>query len=403
MKILYFGTVCNQSNYGEMAEGFRVKPSVAPLVFESALLKGFGENGVELEAVSFPSIPAYPRSRYLGWGYRKEQLESGYSTTWLRAINISGLKQTCQRLSSRALLKRWLKKNQNEEKAVLIYSAYQPVSKSIVTLCKKYGTKCYAIIPDLPRDMYNLAKINPLKKCLSKFYVRAAEKVQGRFDGYIYLTEAMKEVINPAAPFTVVEGIADASEAKDVTLADKVPGFVVMYAGTLNEKYGIRNLVEAFLQLERPDAQLWIFGSGDFQEKIKEYALQDCRIHYFGRVERAKILEYEKQASLLVNVRDDSDVFTKYSFPSKVIEYMLSGTPMFMTKLPGIPEEYYRYTYSVDNNRVETLHVALEELCRKSPEELLAFGREAQAFIKNEKNGRVQANKIFSFIWDKEE
>jgi hypothetical protein len=117
-------------------------------------------------------------------------------------------------------------------------------------------------------------------------------------------------------------------------------------------------------------------------------------------VERAQILEREKQASLLVNVRDNHDEFTKYSFPSKVIEYMLSGTPMFMTRLSGIPVEYYNYVYSVTNNEVETLRIAMEEICRKSPEELMAFGRNAQEFIKNEKNGRVQAKKILSFFND---
>ena len=110
MKFFYFGTVCNKQNYEKMLKGFRVKPSVAPLVFESALLKGFRDNGAEIEVGSFPAIPAYPRSKYLGWGSKKEQLESGYSTTWLRVINLSGVKQLCQRISSHVLLKKWLKK-----------------------------------------------------------------------------------------------------------------------------------------------------------------------------------------------------------------------------------------------------------------------------------------------------
>ena len=112
------------------------------------------------------------------------------------------------------------------------------------------------------------------------------------------------------------------------------------------------------------------------------------------------MLEYEKKATLLVNVRDDKDEFTKYSFPSKVIEYMLSGTPMFMTRLSGIPEEYYSYTYWVEDNDVQTLRQALEQIAAKPAEELLAFGAVGQAFIKKEKNGRMQAGKILDFILD---
>ena len=398
MKLLYFGTICNRENYMAMMNTFRVKPSIAPFVFESALLKGFRENGVELEVGSFPAIPAYPKSKHLGWGSKKEMLESGYPATWLGVINISGIKQCCQRISSRIMLKKWLRANRDEDKAVLIYSAYQPVAKSIVTLCKKYNTKCYAIIPDLPRDMYALARMHPVKKALSGFYVRAAEKVQGLFDGYIYLTEAMKEVINLDAPYTVVEGIADASEAYTLSAQDKAPGFVVMYAGALNEKYGLRNLVEAFIRLERKDAQLWLFGSGDFRSAIEKYAAQDSRIRFFGRVDRSRVLECEKRASLLVNVRDDKDEFTKYSFPSKVIEYMLSGTPMLMTKLSGIPAEYYDHAYTVEDNCVETLHAALDQLSKKCAEDLLVFGTEAQAFIRDNKNAAVQAAKILGFM-----
>lgn len=398
MRILYFGTVCNRENYMAMLEDFRVKPSIAPFVFETALLEGFRSNQADIDVISFPVIPAYPKSKHLVWGHRKEILESGYPATWISAVNVTGLKQLCQQISSRILLEKWLKDHAAEEKAVIIYSAYQPVSRSIVTMCKKYHTKCYAIIPDLPRDMFNIARIHPLKKVLSSIYVRSAEKVQGCFDGYVYLTEAMKDVINPDAPYTVVEGIANVSEMRKLSLRDKAPGFVIMYAGTLNEKYGIRNLVEAFMGLSRKDAQLWIFGSGDFQVKIEQYAQQDNRIRYFGRVSREQVLEYERQATLLVNVRSDQDEFTKYSFPSKVIEYMLSGTPMFMTKLSGIPTEYYDYTYAVNDNRGQTIREELEKISAEKPEILIEFGARAQQFIMKTKNSSAQAARIMDFL-----
>lgn len=398
MKYLYFGTICAKEHYMQMYQGFRVKPSVAPFTFETALLKGFKENNADIEVISFPVIPAFPKSKYLCWGNRRETLDSGYQTTWISAVNITGLKQFFQSASSRRLLKKWLKSNADEEKAVIIYSAYQPVAKSIVRLCKKYNTKCYVIIPDLPRDMFNVAKVSKIKKLLSQLYVRAAERVQGGFDGYIYLTEAMKDVINPNAPYTVVEGIANATEARALTQADKVPGNVVMYAGALNKKLGLENLILGFQKADIPNSQLWLFGSGDFEHKIKEYAAADDRIRFFGRVSRDEILQYEKQATLLVNVRDDRDEFTKYSFPSKVIEYMLSGTPLFMTRLPGIPEEYYSYTFNVTDNEVDTLCESFKQILSKDRAEMLAFGAQAQRFIAENKNGHVQAKKIIDFI-----
>jgi len=140
-----------------------------------------------------------------------------------------------------------------------------------------------------------------------------------------------------------------------------------------------------------------VFGSGDFRPAMEEYARQDKRIRYFGRVSREEVLEYERKASILVNTRDDKDEFTKFSFPSKTIEYMLSGTPMLTTKLPGIPREYFEHLYCVEDNSAETLLKVLAELSAKPEDELLAFGAGAQRFVVNEKNARAQAGKILRF------
>ena len=71
---------------------------------------------------------------------------------------------------------------------------------------------------------------------------------------------------------------------------------------------------------------------------------------------------------------------------------------MLMTKLPGIPDAYYDYAYIAENNAVETLVSTLKNIADKPQEELLSFGAQAQAFIKNEKNGRAQAAKIMKLI-----
>ena len=41
-----------------------------------------------------------------------------------------------------------------------------------------------------------------------------------------------------------------------------------------------------------------------------------------------------------MNPRSADAEYTKYSFPSKTIEYLATGVPVVMNRLPGIPEEY---------------------------------------------------------------
>ena len=117
-----------------------------------------------------------------------------------------------------------------------------------------------------------------------------------------------------------------------------------------------------------------------------------------GNIARDKVLEYERKATLLINVRDPAESFTKYSFPSKTIEYMLSGTPMLTTRLQGIPEEYFEYLFSLSDVSVESIYMKLSEVLCCSQDALCEFGTRAQEFIIQNKNSRAVGKKIIQLI-----
>ncbi len=400
MKILYFGTVCDLQNYENMMSHSKEKASVATIVFESSLLSGLKQNGVEADVYSFPMIPAFPKTKYLFWGNKKENLNCGYSCTWLKTFNVPVIKQLSRRLNGRRLLKKWLKANKGQDCAVLSYSMPPFLTKDIVKLSRKYGVKCMAIVTDLLRDMYINSKNSGFVMFLKNRYLSQALKWQGAFDGYVYLTDAMKDVINPEKPYTVMEGIADISAVNTAERAEKARPAAIMYAGMVEEKFGIINLLDAFEAASLGDTELWIFGVGNGVEKVKARADANPKIRYFGHKKREEILEYEKKASLLVNPRNGDDEYTKYSFPSKTIEYMLSATPVLTTKLKGIPDEYYDYLFSCDDNSVLSLQQALEQAMSTSEEERAAMGIRARRFIAEEKNAAKQAERIVGFAME---
>ena len=260
--------------------------------------------------------------------------------------------------------------------------------------------KCCAIIPDLLQDMYINRKGNKVKNALQDRYLKCALAIQGNFDGYIYLTEAMKEKVNPDKPYIVIEGIADINSIKHIQDVNEKKK-AIMYAGGLYEKYGIINLIKAFELIQDKignQVELWLFGDGTAVKEIKRYAEKNSLIRYFGRKSREEILKYEKSATLLVNLRSTKESFTKYSFPSKTIEYMLSGTPLLTTELSGIPEEYFKYLFHIEDNKVELISKKMEEILELSNEELTDFGRDAQKFIIENKNSKSQIKKILSFF-----
>ena len=73
-----------------------------------------------------------------------------------------------------------------------------------------------------------------------------------------------------------------------------------------------------------------------------------ANIRYFGFVSHERALELQAKAALLINPRSPKGVFTRYSFPSKTLEYMRSGKPVVCHRLEGIPEEYDPYLQYIE-------------------------------------------------------
>lgn len=397
MKILYFGTVCNLHTYNEKINNCKTKPSVAPIVFESALLEGFFQHDAEIEIISFPMIPAVPGSDILFFGGKTEKLSAGYDCRWLRTVNFPIVKQISRRLDARRIMKKWMRENAGSG-VVLTYSVPPFLIKDVMKYAGRYRVKTAAIIPDLVRDMYINDKPDPIVSKMKKIYLSPALKLQGMYDGYIYLTEEMRNVVAPDKPYMIMEGIASLSDITENNVIEKSFPRSVMYAGMLHEKYGIIRLLDAFEKADIPDAELWLFGDGTAVEEIRRRAATNHKIKYFGSVSRSEILEHERRATLLVNPRDPEDEFTKYSFPSKTIEYMLSGTPLLTTKLQGIPEEYFEHLFLSPDNGIENLLRAIRDILSRSDDELKKIGESARNFIVKEKNAKKQAARVLEFL-----
>ena len=398
MKLLYIGTVTESQEYERIVRESKVKPSVAPQTFETAFLNGVKANGfTDVECFSFPMIASFPGSKLLRWKKKKQILGCGFPVTWIPSINLPVLKMVSQAHSSKKMIKSWLKQQDKpEEVCILIYSIYGPVAKNVLRYGKKYRCKTVAFVPDLPEHMY--AGKGGIKGAFAGFYYRRVKAIESQFDGYIYLTEEMKNRISPEKPYLVVEGLADES------LFDapaKAPGSagkpVILYAGTLSKRYGIAELVEAFRQTDL-DAQLHIYGFGDFAPELEKISQTDARIQYQGRVSRTEILAREREAALLVNVRNPRDDYTAYSFPSKTIEYMASGTPLLTSRLPGIPSAYFDYCYGISGNDVAEIKSALETIMGYSDEARRELGQRARAFIRENKTACKQAERVLHFI-----
>lgn len=398
MKLFYFGSVCSNEVFNNTVAKSRIKPSASAQNFESALIKGFSNNPeVEVFVASAESISIFPGGNRLFLKKRRDVLTDKITANIIPAINLPAIKQQNHAKGAVKLFKKWLKETKDEEdKCVLIYGIYPKVVESMQKACQKYNCKIYALITDVPSTMFTYTSGKSLlKKLFSGSYREKAIALQDKFDGYIYLTEAMKDEVAPGKPYIVIETIADTSIFDSVGECEKSNPPAIMYAGALYKKYGLDMIVDCFEKLEC-DSELWLFGSGDYEDEIKRRAEKNPKIKFFGRVSREEVLKRELEATLLVNLRNAEDEYTKYSFPSKMVEYLLSGTPLFTTKLSGVPQEYDSFCFTTEENDVEIIAKQIDAALKS--EDLHGFGARAKDFVINEKNGTVQAQKILKFL-----
>lgn len=209
----------------------------------------------------------------------------------------------------------------------------------------------------------------------------------------------LSEKLGANQPYVVLEGHADIGmEKRKPGLEKKTHPVVCLYAGLINREYGIADLVAGFRQAELPNAQLHIYGSGDYEKELREIAARDPRVKYGGVILSSEVVTREQEATLLVNPRPTDAEFVKYSFPSKTMEYMASGTPVLTTRLPGMPEDYYPHVFFIQEETRSGIAVALQKVLSNPESVLFARGLEARRFILEKKNNVSQSGKLLEML-----
>lgn len=261
------------------------------------------------------------------------------------------------------------------------------LSMAAVFAVQKRRRKIVGIITDFPEMLTGGQNLTS----------RISWYVINKCSAYVVLTQQMRDRLPIGKEAIVIEGQVDINMSDEKnSLDDKYEKKVCLYAGLLHQKYGVKTLVKAFMQLEMDDVELHLYGDGDCVEFIQN--CHDERIKYFGKRPNREIVEAEKRATLLINPRPSSEEFTKYSFPSKNLEYMVSGTPILTSKLPGMPQEYYPYIYMFDEEDVNSMTSKLSDILNRNQEELHKQGERAKEFVIREKNNVAQTKKILEYI-----
>lgn len=270
---------------------------------------------------------------------------------------------------------------------VLMYAVNPIMIVPILWLKKKYNFNMCTICSEVPSlRRYGDSIGANLKKQILTFF-------NEKFDSYILFSEKMKDAIRIRdKPYMVVEGIASEIAFESQTNKRNI----VMYAGGLAADNNIRILIRSIKMLPDLD-ELWICGSGRDEQFVIDSCKKDKRIKFFGRISNSKVLLLERQAKVLVNIRNPDVTLTKYSFPSKILEYLSSGTVVVSSVLEGIPCEYFDYIKRVDPVDEQNVARVIQSIFNTTEEEYSALCDKAYDFVKLNKTAFYQAKRIVDF------
>ena len=382
MNVLFLGSVSDEKDLknrsGASIPGNKMQMNI--ISYMNAHLGG------EVTVVSVPSVAPFPQDRQI-WYQRKDyHLENECRIIEVPFINIPLLKQLMQVIGVY-----WESRKFNRQNyTVLAFNLYPQIGNAVIRL-KKRGYKTAAILADLPIDD-NYSNENPIIRWMNYMTERNIQEESH----LIVLNENAVKKYHPEATYIIMEGGCEV--AVDTTVPKKTGERNIIFAGRLIDYNGIDRLLEAMKYVEDKSICLDIYGSGPLQEYVEAAAKKDARIRYYGSVDNATMVQLQRSAWLLINPRPVNDPISQVTFPSKMFEYLTSGTPVLTTKLSGFTAEYDNLMYYCPSDTAEGIAQGINAVAKMSSDETQERAVFAKEYVQAHKNWDIQAKRILRFL-----
>jgi glycosyltransferase involved in cell wall biosynthesis len=370
MKVLILNGAFAKQNETEALAMSNGNIAFSGIRFQEKIIGGFKDIGADYISLSAPFIaPWKGKGAMFFKGFTEEQNEH----TYVNFCNVWGIRNISRAEAIKKKIKDFIKLD-DEEKIIVITSPHTPFLQAAAYAKKKDPRiKINLIVPDLPQFMNLSAKVSFIYKIAKKYDISRFDKLLKKIDTFMLLTEQMADALKiKDKPYFVSEGIIEndifeRSQLGKAEIASDGLKYIV-YTGVTAEKYGAKNLVNAFLKTTNKDYRLVICGRGDSDEYIREMAQGDARIMPLGLVPPSVAYEWVLKANVVVNPRQNNEEYTKYSFPSKNLEYLASGNSTVCYMLDGMKPIYKDFVNSPSDDSIEALADAIESALNSDSE-----------------------------------
>ena len=363
--------------------------------FQVGLALGLVSYGVDVSVLGIPPHPMWKGSGRIWMPPRRRVLGTNLEAQTIPYINLMGLKQVWIAVAIFICTLLKCLRGRSRPYYVIVYNSISYIAGPAMCAARIARCPTVGIIADVPLPSQRSARSLLLRR-------EAGRQVRliGKFDSLVVLSECVaRDFGRPGQPWIVIDGGVGA-ELTERTVPPSLSARMktVVFAGTLNEVSGIQLAIEAMRQVTDPRCRLLIYGGGALSKAVEAAVAREPQIHYMGQRPHQEVLVAEREADLLISPRLPDDFVTRYTFPSKLLEYMTTGTPVLANRLQGVSEDYDRYVnYASDSTPAAWGHAVM----RIALDESGVFRDRAQAartFVTNSKSWNAQGARLGKFL-----
>lgn len=396
MHIIFISATCARAEYEDICKKRKYPLLDSSQKFFEMFVNGLVKNpNVEVDCITLRPIShgTYP-GLYVA---KKETTQDRITFHYVPVWNLPVLKTVMGMVAIQKKLKQLLKSYKGQDVHIICDPLLMEGLLPAVNMGKQYGVETVGFLTDMPDFADECDSHNFFKNWLYRMYNKKVQRGMRKLDKYIVLTEAMACVAEDK-PWLLLDCIVDETMLEGLIGQehnDERPH--VLYAGKLHREFGLDVLVQAIPMVKTP-CVFDIYGDGNYKEHLQELAEKQENIKLHGIVSLREVLQAELGADILMNPRTSVGEFTKYSFPSKTAEYMLSGVPVVMFRLPGVSNEYEKYIGFANEETPEAFAQKIDEILTLPSQERSQTGAAAKDYVLQNKNNIFQAQRVLDFL-----
>lgn len=295
------------------------------------------------------------------------------------------------------LLRQWNKKRSKQDhlRIILLNSSVE-INLAVLLASKLYKIKVSSLLIDTALGNF---KPDTLWNKYMYFCYAYGERLYKYLDGSMALNTRVFQYLKLCSKPTHLTkiGYSGVYNYPDQKKQNKKKRIV--YTGSLMYYDGIEELLTAVSQMDSSNIELLIFGEGPLKKSVELFASQYSQIKYMGYLKNEKIEQVLKEADFLINPRISYFYTDVFGFPSKMIEYLLSGTPVITTFFAAMPEVYRDFVYLIEEETAAGIRDAINKAIHDSSELQAKKAQSAYQYIKNNNNYARIVKEMLDFIF----